>query len=283
MNAMKTDDTPLANIEFVAFDLETTGLFAVSCQIVEIGAVRFRLGGTVIDTFEQLIDPRCEIAEEVTGVHGITNDMVQGKPTISQVLPRFVEFLGSPDRILLAHNAGFDVGFLGLAMARCGVEHPPHAIVDTLELAQKTLLGPRSYRLEDVAIFLGVADSEDHRGLSDSRMLVAVFRKIVAWAKQLRTVGDLSALCRPLSFEDGGAMLLEPPPGFEVLAAAIAEQRTVIIVYDGGSKGLGERRVTPRGLVRSGGRAYLNAYCHIDCREKNYRLDSIRQFRIEES
>jgi DNA polymerase III alpha subunit (gram-positive type) len=87
MNAMKTGDTPLADVEFVAFDLETTGLFAISCQIVEIGAVRFRLGDTVIDTFEQLIDPRCEIAEEVTGVHGITNAMVRRHQKKTRVCP----------------------------------------------------------------------------------------------------------------------------------------------------------------------------------------------------
>ena len=84
---MKTDNAPLADIEFVAFDLETTGLFAVGCQIVEIGAVRFRLDGKVIDTFEQLVDPRCEIAEEVTGVHGITDALVRRHQKKTRVCP----------------------------------------------------------------------------------------------------------------------------------------------------------------------------------------------------
>ena len=280
---MLTDETLLSDVEFVAFDLETTGLFAIGSQIVEIGAVRFRLDGTEIGTFEQLIDPQCEMSEEVMGVHGISNAMVRGQPTIAEVLPRFVDFLGSCDTISLAHNASFDVGFLGLAMAKCGTRHPPHPILDTLELAQKSLLGPRSYRLEELAIFLRVADVEDHRGLSDARMLTAVFRKIVASAPRLRTTGDLLAFCRPLSFEDGGAVLLDPPSGFECLVAAIEEQRTVIIVYDGGTKGIGERRVTPRGLLKTGGKEYLSAYCHVDCREKNFRLDRVRQVRVEET
>ena len=87
---MLTDNTPLADVEFVAFDLETTGLFAAADRIVEIGALRFRLDGTELDSFEQLVDPECEISAEVTQVHGITNKMVRGKPTISEVLPRFL-------------------------------------------------------------------------------------------------------------------------------------------------------------------------------------------------
>ena len=69
-----------------------------------------------MDSFQQLVDPQCEISAEVTQIHGITNKMVRGKPTICEVLPRFVEFLGGPDSVLLAHNAAFDLGFLGFAM-----------------------------------------------------------------------------------------------------------------------------------------------------------------------
>ena len=93
------DDT-----EFIAFDLETTGLSPDLNRIVEVGAVRFRLDGTELDRMEQLVDPRCVIPADVTEIHGITDEMVCGQPPIEQVLPEFVEFLGFPETILLAHK-----------------------------------------------------------------------------------------------------------------------------------------------------------------------------------
>jgi hypothetical protein len=115
---MDTSDRPLEEVEFVAFDLETTGLYAVACRIVEFGAVRFRLNGTELGRFEQLVDPECPIPPQAMRIHGITDAM----------------FLGSPDTILLAHNATFDLGFLGVALTKLGQAFPPHAVVDTLDL-----------------------------------------------------------------------------------------------------------------------------------------------------
>lgn len=278
---MSMTERPLSEVEFVAFDLETTGLFAVSCRIVEFDAVRFRLDGTEMGQLDQLVDPECPIPLSVSRIHGITDAMVRGKPTVAEVLPHFVEFLGAADTILLAHNATFDLGFLGLALTKAGLEFPPHSVVDTLDLTQICLRGPHSYRLEDVAIYLGVADSEDHRALSDSCLLAGVFQKTVARIRRLRTVGNLFRISRPLSFEDGGGLPLEAPVGYEELTVAIEEQRTIVMIYEGGTRGTAQRRVTPRGLVQSGGRAYLTAYCHIDSIEKTYRLDRIREFWIE--
>lgn len=279
---MLRDNAPLTDVEFVAFDLETTGLYALSGQIVEIGAVRFRLDGARLDAFEQLVDPQCEITEEVTRIHGITQDMVRGKPPIAEALPRFLEFLGAPERILLAHNAEFDLSFLALAMARLRLPYPPHPILDTLELARRRVRGARTFKLEDLAIHLCVADGEEHRGLSDATLLARVFCRMLARASSLRTVGDLFRICRRWSFRDGDALPLDPPRGFEAVAAAIEEQRSMLIVYEGGTKGSAERRVTPRAFVLVAGRPYLCAFCHADGIEKSYRLERLRAFRIEE-
>ena len=72
-------------------------------------------------------------------VHGITDRMVCGKPTIEHVLPQFVEFLGNSDTILLAHNAPFDLGFLAMAHTRLGIAYPPHYVFDTLEMARRLI------------------------------------------------------------------------------------------------------------------------------------------------
>jgi DNA polymerase III epsilon subunit-like protein len=70
-------------------------------------------------------------------VHGITDTMVRGQPTIEHVLPQFIEFLGEPDTFLLAHNAPFDLGFLAMALTRLGIAYPPHYVFDTLDMARR--------------------------------------------------------------------------------------------------------------------------------------------------
>ena len=118
------------NVEFVAFDLETTGLSSAFCHIVEFGAVRFRADGTELDRLEQLVDPGCPVPRDATAVHGITNDMIRGQPTVEEVLPEFLQFLGGTDTILMAHNASFDLGFLAVALHRLGANVPEHPVVD---------------------------------------------------------------------------------------------------------------------------------------------------------
>ncbi len=280
---MSTPDSALTDFDFIAFDIETTGMYAVSCSIVEIGATRFRLDSAELDRFEQLIDPLCAIPAEVTRIHGIDDAMVRGKPTIVEALPRFIDFLGEPSTVLLAHNAMFDLSFLGLAVAKQGLASPVHPVIDTLDLARKCVRGSPSFRLEDLAIHLGLAESEDHRGLSDARLAASLFQRIVAGTPRLKTVGDLLNFSQPLSFKDGGAVPLAPLAGYEELMVAIETQRTIILVYEGGTKGAAHRRITPRGLVQSRGRSYLCAFCHKDHIEKTYRLDRIRELRIEEN
>jgi DNA polymerase III epsilon subunit family exonuclease len=131
----------LTDITFIAFDTETTGLFPIMHRLVEIGAVRFRLDGCELATFQTLIDPQLPIPSDVQQVHGITDAMVRGQPTVEQIMPHFIEFLGAPDTILLAHNAPFDLGFLTMALIRLGIAYPPHDVCDTLDIARRLYPG----------------------------------------------------------------------------------------------------------------------------------------------
>ena len=274
---MLPHDRPLTEVEFVAFDLETTGLFPVVNRIVEFGAVRFRLDGLELATWEQLVDPECLIPPGVTEIHGITDSMVRGQPTLAQALPAFLDFLGSTDAILLAHNATFDLGFLNFAAAKTGLALPANPVIDTLDLARTCVRGAPSCRLEDLVVHLGLADSKDHRALSDSRLAMALFMHLADRIKSLRTVEDLFRLSPPVTADDARTFLIDPPASLEDLAVAISEQRTVVIAYDGGTRGPADRRVTPRAMLQSNGRQYLIAYCHAAKLEKTYRLDRIRE------
>ena len=87
--------------------------------------MRFRLDGQELATFQSLINPEIPIPQDALRVHRITDARVQGQPTIEQIMPHFIEFLGESDTILLAYNASFDLGFLAVALTRLGVACPP--------------------------------------------------------------------------------------------------------------------------------------------------------------
>jgi len=282
MPPMNDDCRPLSEVEFVAIDLETTGLSPVACQIVEVGAIRFRLDGQELGCVDQLVDPRCPIPAAVTRIHGITDAMVRGKPTLDGLLPEFQRILGGPETILLAHNARFDLGFLSCAMARLGAPLPVQPVIDTLRLSRTCLRGLFSHRLETVAIHLQLADREDHRALSDSRLVMGLFQRIVADTPRLQTVDDLFRISPPIGFQRTAVPIAKPSVEGEKLRMAIQETRTITMVYEGKTTGVVERKVTPRALVRYGDRPCLLAFCHLDGIEKTYRLDRIRQIRVEE-
>lgn len=129
---------------------------------------------------------------------------------------------------------------------------------------------------------LRLAESEDHRALSDSRLAMGLFRHVAGRIDCLHTVGDLFRLSPPLTADNARTYVIEPPAGFEDLAVAISEQRTVVIAYDGGTRGPADRRITPRAMLQSNGRQYLIAYCHTAKLEKTYRLDRILKIRAVE-
>ena len=274
---MDRDTDQLIDVELIAFDLETTGLHALTHRIIEIAAVRFRGDGTVLEQFEQLIDPGCEIPAEATTVHGLRNCDVDGKPTIAETLPRFLQFLGDAPSIMMAHNASFDMGFLTMAWGRLGQPTPSHTVVDTIPLARERL-PLRNYKLETIGRHLGLIDDERHRALDDSMLLKNVFVNLVEREPAITTLAALFDITPELSFQHHEVAITQPPLGFEGLAIAISEGQSIKLVYDGGTSPGSPRIVTPLAFVKEGGRIYLSALCHKSRIEKSYRLDRIVSF-----
>ncbi len=269
----------LDSADFIAFDLETTGLHAVRHRIVEIGAVRFRADGSVVDTFTQLVQPGEPIPADVQDIHGISDDMVADAPTIDAVLPEFFRFLGPRNRILLAHNASFDTGFLAAAVQQTGLSAPDHSIIDTCRLARQRMRLD-SYRLESIGRHLNLIERSSHRALNDAVLLKDVFCHLIRTAPPLTTFSQLTAAAPPISVKSFSA---DPPPlpeHLRCLHQAIARGIPVAIVYSGGSRPGRLRHVTPRSLVSNQGHCYLLAECHQDHVEKTYRIDRIRSVQI---
>ncbi len=158
-------------------DLETTGGSAHTEAITEIGAVKVR-GGEVLGEFATLVDPGRSIPPQITILTGITDAMVYDAPPIGAVLPAFLEFIRGS--VLVAHNAGFDVGFLKAACARMNLPWPGPAVVDTVRLARKVLtrVEAPSVRLSALAQLLGAQVAPDHRALTDARATVDVLHAL---------------------------------------------------------------------------------------------------------
>jgi DNA polymerase-3 subunit epsilon len=277
---MPRADVELENATFIAFDTETTGLYPLSSRLVEIGASRFNSSGERISVFEQLINPETPIPPGAQAVNHITDEMVRDKPTVDRVMPAFIDFLDGLDNILLAHNAPFDLEFIGLDMLRLGLPLPSHLVFDTCLLAQALMPGLASYRLESLAVMLGVASPQMHRALSDAELAGDVFLDLLRRNPRIRVVEDLARVALPLTFEQVRMYQADPPAGFEPLKDAIDRKSIVEIVYAGGTKGAVPRRITPMAVLRYGGFAYLAAYCHMDGKEKMYRLDRIKEIRM---
>lgn len=100
---------PAALKDYVALDLETTGLAPYWDEIIEVGALRVR-GGEVSEHFTSLVKPRNEIDEFIIDLTGITNEMVADAPPIGEVLPQLRAFIGQD--VVVGHNVNFDVNFL---------------------------------------------------------------------------------------------------------------------------------------------------------------------------
>ena len=158
--------------EWVALDLETTGLSSDSDDIIEIGAVKFAATG-VVDEFHSLVNPRRRLPTFIKELTGITQSEVDSAPSFSQVSTGITEFLRGST--LVAHNAGFDVGFL--RAKGLDIYQP---VCDTWELAYLTRPVAPSYALDQLARSERVESPRYHRALDDARVVRAVFLKLVS-------------------------------------------------------------------------------------------------------
>ncbi len=160
---------------FTVFDLETTGLSPSRDRIVEIGAVRVEVDGT-LRRFETLVNPAVPIPPAVTQVHGITNEMVKDAPKFSDAAYQFLDFIRGSK--LVAHNARFDLGFLQESLARTGLPLIKGGAFDSIVLIRRAYPNLPSYRLQALRTTLDLPDDYPgtaHRAGFDAEMTMAAF------------------------------------------------------------------------------------------------------------
>ncbi|MEK6774255.1 MAG: 3'-5' exonuclease [Bdellovibrionota bacterium] len=152
-------------MNFIAFDLETTGTVPSVDQICEIGAIKF-VNGRPEAIFSTLVDPMKSIPPGASAVNKITDDMVRGKPKIYDLLPSFAEFCG--DEPLVAHNAPFDTQFLMNDIKKHESPAPRGIVLDTLSISRKVFPGLPNYKLGTLIQYLKIPSGNFHRAEEDA-------------------------------------------------------------------------------------------------------------------
>ena len=183
----------LENVTFVCLDCETTGLDADKDQIIEVGAIRFTMT-EILGEYESLVNPKCEIPESSIAIHHITPEMVADKPTIKEVLPSLLEFIGND--IIIGHGIGFDVEIVAKAADRFGISTNirKNKQIDTLRLARHYGESPVN-SLEQLRRHFNIQAEGAHRAMNDVIVNMGVFRYL---AKRYKTLQDLyDLLARP--------------------------------------------------------------------------------------
>lgn len=187
---------PLAEVPFCVLDIETTGGRAAEMGITEIGAVKY-VGGRLQGTFQTLVDPGLPIPPSITILTGITHAMVVGAPSVAEMIPALLEFLG--DAVVVGHNVRYDLSFLNAAAQHHGYGRLPNRSVDTAALARRLVRSEvRNLRLGTLAAHFRSPVTPNHRALADAEATAHVLWCLLERAGTLGVthLEDLLALPR---------------------------------------------------------------------------------------
>ena len=176
--------------EYIAFDLETTGLDKRTDKIIEIGAVLMR-NGEAVDTFGTFAQPGHPLGAKTVSLTNITDDMLRGAPSPEEAVTAFLDWAG--DRPLVAHNAEFDVGFVREYCRRSGRRFDPLSI-DTLILAQYLCPDLNNHKLDTVAYKLELPPFQHHRACDDAKVCGQIFWGLIPLLRQAgaNSVGEIN-------------------------------------------------------------------------------------------
>lgn len=266
---------------FVAFDTETTGLWAPSNRIVEIGAIKFKPGDDNSAKFQTLVNPQKPIPPEVIRIHQITDADVANAPTAEVVMERFIEFCGE-DSILIAHNAPFDISFVGCELDRYEMQFSDNTIIDTTDIFRRYFPNLASYSLLSLAQHFSIVDIQSHRALADAVIVQRLFEIAAPKLGDIKQQSDLSHILSTYKMGDWRARNTTLPEEYSDLNHALDEKKRIRIVYATPSNEPTSRIIQPKNFYQLGQVYYIMAYCERVNDERTFRLDRIREYKVLE-
>ena len=161
---------------FVCLDCESTGLDPEKDRVVEVGAARFTFT-QVLQSFESLVDPECEIPKISQDIHKISSEMLKGKPKVAEILPHLLKMIDG--HVLVGHGIGFDIALLAAEAKRHQI---PTSIekqrsIDTLRMARLYGESPIN-SLERLRQHFNIEPEGAHRAMSDVVVNIEVFKHL---------------------------------------------------------------------------------------------------------
>lgn len=179
----------LKELSYVVFDLETTGFYAESGdEIIEFGAVVIENMEITSKTFLSFVNPGRSIPAASTAVHGITDSHVKDAPSIAEVLPKFLQFVGN--RIWVAQNAKFDMSFVLTKMKLLNIPMRQTVVIDTIGISKILFPYETSHSLDKIMARLGIARTGDrHRSLDDSKYTAQALIEFIKILEKQQTTG----------------------------------------------------------------------------------------------
>lgn len=161
--------------DYIVFDIETTGLDSSYDEVIEIGAIKVHKN-KIVSKFNSLVKPRNEIDEYITELTGITNEMVKDAPTIEEILPDFMNYIGND--ILIGHNVNFDINFIYDNLYRNKFDVLTNDFIDTMRISRKLLPDLPHHRLIDLARYFEIDTTNNHRSLKDCEITMDIYEQL---------------------------------------------------------------------------------------------------------
>lgn len=161
--------------DYIALDVETTGLSPYKDRIIEIGALKVS-GGEVVARFQSLVRYEFPLPERITEITGITDEELCDAPSEKTVMADFFDFFGDTE-VILGHNIPFDYGFIRGAAARTGYSFEPQ-VIDTLAICKKLYPDRESRKLADMCSFFEIDSDGWHRAFADAYATYRLFEAL---------------------------------------------------------------------------------------------------------
>ncbi|HEY5824741.1 MAG TPA: exonuclease domain-containing protein [Cyclobacteriaceae bacterium] len=160
---------------YAIVDIETTGGYAENHRVTEI-AIFHHDGIRITDKFHTLINPGRNVPQFITGLTGITTEMVRNAPSFEEIAHEIHGWL--KDKVFIAHNAHFDYSFIKKEFEEAGIAWSPKKLC-TVRLSRKIVPGLSSYSLGRLAESLGIKISDRHRAGGDAHATAKIFHLLL--------------------------------------------------------------------------------------------------------
>lgn len=266
-----------SDVDWIAFDTETSGKYPFESEICEIAAVRWSKG-QIVDRFESFVQVSKPMSDEVIAIHHITNAMLIGAPTMAEVLPKFAQFIQGG--YLIGHHSPFDMGFLTIDFEKNKVSLPVNPVFCTSLLSRAVITNSPNHRLQTLVQHLNIPVRAAHRALTDAEACLDVALKVFQKMGQPTLHELIEKQGRRLDWPEFSVQRLKNKPQLRALVEALESHLDVQIEYMGGTNAGQPRTIAPVGIVLSPGQDFIVAGSPDGSPPKRFYMNKIRASRF---